>query len=94
LKPTDPLRVGKLPDIPKHLETPSHVTTPTIPIIPKHVEKVVPKYDPPKPPHASPKPLPKASLDRQPAEQTASAEWTVSELPAIRHRPGSAPALL
>jgi hypothetical protein len=93
-KPTDPPQVGKLPVIPKHLETPSHVTPPAVPIIPKHVEKVVPKYDPPKPRHANPKPLPKASLDRPPAELAESAEWTASRRPASHHRPRSAPALM
>jgi hypothetical protein len=93
-KPTDPQQIGKLPVIPKHLETPSHVTPPAVPIIPKLVEKVVPKYDPPKPPKANAKPLPKTSLDRHPEELTASAEWNASRRPESRHRPRSAPALM
>jgi hypothetical protein len=94
-KPTDPHQVGKLPVIPKHLETPTHVTPPpAIPVIPKHVEKVVPKYDPPKPPHANPKPLPKASADRQPEELTAHAEWLAGRPKPLAARSRSAPALL
>jgi hypothetical protein len=73
-KPKDPHQVGKLPAVPKHLQTPIPKATPTIPVIPKHVEKVIPKYIPPKAPKANTKPLPHSGLRLQPAVLSARIE--------------------
>jgi hypothetical protein len=57
VKATDVHQVGKLPTVPSHLVTPKTITIPTTPTIPKHIEKVIPKYDPPKTPKLNPKPF-------------------------------------
>jgi hypothetical protein len=67
LRPTDAHQVGKLPEIAKHLEAPKMIELPKAPTIPAHVEKVVPKYEPPKAPKVSPKPLHHGSVARPPA---------------------------
>src|SRR5207244_2088732 len=50
-------QVGKLPTIPTHLKTPDTIKLPVAPTIPAHIEKVVPKYEAPKPKKAGTKPL-------------------------------------
>ena len=73
IKVGDPHHVGKLPAIPKHLETPKAIVRPPAVVIPAHVEKVVPKYELPKPPRASGKPH--SSLNRPAGAWMAQAEW-------------------
>lgn len=57
LRPNDVHQVGKLPVVPEHLRTPVAVVRPAIPAAPAHIERAVPKYEPPRPAHASEKPL-------------------------------------
>ena len=57
LRPTDAHQVGKLPVIPAHLNTPATLVHPAAPVVPVHVERVVPRYEPPRPEHASLHPL-------------------------------------
>jgi hypothetical protein len=92
-KPTDAHQVGNLPVLPQHLNVAPHATLPTAPVIPQHIEKVVPKYEPPKAPKASPKPL-HGSLSQPPAARTAQAEWLDGARRQTRDRPASAPLLM
>jgi hypothetical protein len=64
LRPTDPHVTATLPAIPQHLATPGTVTIPKAPMIPPHVEKVIPKYTPPAPTKTGTKPLQHGSLNR------------------------------
>jgi WXXGXW repeat (2 copies) len=82
LRPTDAHQVGKLPELPKHLETPRAIVIPKSPTIPAHVEKVLPKYEPPKAVHLSPAPLRHTSVPRPSATRIAA--WT--DAPAVRER--------
>ncbi len=50
-------KFGKLPSAPAHLRTPETVVRPAAPAIPAHVERVVPKYEPPRPVRVEAKPL-------------------------------------
>jgi WXXGXW repeat (2 copies) len=86
---TDAHVVGKLPEVPKHLEATHMIEIPKAPTIPAHVEKVVPKYEPPKAPKASPKPLHHGSVARPPVTMMAWIEATkprdeVIRIPGIR----------
>ena len=77
-RPIDVHPVGKLPVIPQHLQTPKAVVIPAAPAAPIHVEKVVPKYEPPKAPRASPKPL-QSSLHPAPAVMAAATQASLNE---------------
>ena len=57
VRPSDIHQVGKLPPVPEHLRTPVAVVRPPVPAAPAHIERAVPKYEPPRPVRASEKPL-------------------------------------
>ena len=59
--------VGKISEVPTQFHAPAMVTTPTNPVLPKHEERVVPKYEPPRPTKLGTKPL-HGSLDRRPMD--------------------------
>jgi hypothetical protein len=73
-RPSDAHQVGKLPAIPQHLVGPANITRPAVPVIPKHEERVVPKYEPAKPPKLSTKPL-HSRIDPPLPEVRAEAQW-------------------
>jgi WXXGXW repeat (2 copies) len=73
-KPSDAHQVVKLPAIPPHLVAPKTVMMPTAPVIPKHEERVVPKYEPPKSPKLGTKPL-HGRIDPPLPEMRAEARW-------------------
>jgi hypothetical protein len=56
-RPSDIHQVGKLPAAPAHLQPARPAAAPAPPVAPKHVERVVPMYEPPRAVHASPKPV-------------------------------------
>jgi hypothetical protein len=74
-KPSDPHHVVNLPAVPKHLESPKTIVLPVTPVIPTHVEKVVPKFELPKAPKANTKPLPHSGLSRPRDTLAARLEW-------------------
>ncbi len=57
VRPSDAHQVGKIPPVPQHLVGPRELKLPPAPVIPKHEERVVPKYEPPKAPKFGTKPL-------------------------------------
>lgn len=56
-RPSDVRREAKISPVPEHLRTPEMVFHPAAPVVPAHVERPVPMYEPPRPERVSREPL-------------------------------------